>query len=136
MIWTNINCFYGILILTAAVTACAMYAYYKNTKRPAHDPKKRDFHRAAIFLVPFTWPLFLLAFILLLVLRVILFVLKTVAFGIFLVLLPLVFLGLRLLFIFTWVDKILTSIGNQLMEANTFLIRLFLRPWVGSSGST
>ena len=76
MIWTNINCFYGILILTAAVTACAMYAYYKNTKRPAHDPKKRDFHRAAIFLVPFTWPLFLLAFILLLVLRVILFVLK------------------------------------------------------------
>ena len=135
MIWTNANCLYGVLLISSAFTACAMYAYYKNTKRLANDPKKREFHRAAIFLVPFTWPLFLVAFLLLLVLRVTLFVLKAVAFGIFLVLFPFVLFGLRVLVILTWVDKILTSIGNQLMEANTFLIRLFLRPWADSSGS-
>lgn len=135
MIWTNVNCLYGILIFTAIIMACAMYASYKNSQRMANDPEKKDFHRAAIFLVPFTWPLFLTAFLLLLVLRVILFVLKAVAFGIFLVLFPFMLFGLRVLVILTWIDKILTSIGNQLMEANTFLIRLFLRPWADSSAS-
>lgn len=112
-----------------------MYAYYKNAKRLASDPKKKDFHRAAIFLIPFIWPLFLIAYMLLLALRVILFVLKAAAFGLFLILFPFALLGLRRLFILTWVDKILASIGNQLMEANTLLIRVFLRPWAGSSGS-
>jgi hypothetical protein len=125
----------GILGITLFFTLCAIYAKYINSRRPANDPKKRDFHPAAIFLVPFTWPLLSAAFILLLVLRLVFLILKVVAYGVFLVLFPFVLLGLRGQFLFAWIDKILTSIGNKLMEANTFLIRLFLRPWAGTNGS-
>ena len=119
----------GILILTCIATACAVYAYFANSRRPDDDPKKRDFEPAAILLVPFTWPLLLIAFLLLSILRLLFFALRAIAYGIFLVLLTLVLLGKRKPFLFVLIDKIFTSIGNALMEANTFLIRLILYPW-------
>jgi len=115
----------GMLIISLLVIVCAMYAYSINSQRPDDDPKKKDFHPAAIFLASFTWPFFLLAFTLLLLLRFILFILKAIAYGIFLILFTLALVGARKPFIF----KIMNYIGDALLEANTLLIKLFLSPW-------
>jgi hypothetical protein len=97
----------------------AGYAYHVNSKRPADDPKKKDFYFAAIFLAPIMWPLFLFAF-------VFLFITKAILYFVFLILLTIALFIIRKPFILTWLDKIATKIGNILLEANTRLIKLFI----------
>lgn len=95
----------------------AGYAYRVNAKRPEDDPKKKNFRPTAIFLAPITWPFLILGFILL-------FILKAVLYGIFLVILTIALVVVRKPFIFVWLDKIATKIGNILLEANTRLLNL------------
>lgn len=112
----------GYILLCLILWAFAGYAYRVNVRRPADDPKKREFHPAAVFLAPVTWPLIVLGFISL-------FVLKAILYAIFLVILTVALVVIRKPFIFIWLDKIATRVGNMLLEANTMLIKIFLSPW-------
>ena len=123
------NCCQGYILLSLILWAFAGYAYRVNTRRSADDPKKRDFHPAAVFLAPITWPLFVLGFISL-------FILKAILYGIFLVVLTIALVVVRKPFIFVWLDKIATKVGNMLLEANTQLIKIFLSPWVDNPQPT
>jgi len=115
----------GVLVISLVVMASTAYAYSVNSRRLNDDRKKKDFHPAAVFLATFTWPFFLLAFTLLFILRFIVLILKAIAYGIFLILFTLALVGARKPFIF----RIMNAIGDALLEANTLLIKLFLRPW-------
>ena len=106
----------GFVLLTVFMLICAGYAYRVNARLAQDDPKKRDFHIGAIFLAPITWILFLLASITIFILRVVFYLL-------FLILFTIAVLAIRKPFLFVWLDKIATKIGNKLLEANTFLIK-------------
>lgn len=106
----------GLIVLTLFIIGCAGYAFRVNARLPQDDPKKRDFHFGAIFLAPITWLLFLLASITIFILRVIFYIL-------FLMLFTIAVLAVRKPFLFIWLDKITTKVGNKLLEANTFLIK-------------
>jgi len=99
--------------------ACAGYAYRVNAKRSTDDPKKKIFHPAAIFLAPFTFPVFILAWITL-------FVIRALFYGIFLVIFTVGLVVIRKPFLLIWLDKVATKVGNILLEANMLLVRLFL----------
>ena len=114
------------LLLMLFIFACAGYAYRINAKRTAEDPKKRDFHPVAIFLAPFTWPFFLFAFLFI-------FVLRVLVYGLFLILFTIALVAIRKPFLFIWLDSIATYIGNKLLEANTFLIRIVFGDWGNNS---
>jgi hypothetical protein len=115
----------GYILLCLILWAFAGYAYRVNARLPADDPKKRDFHPFAVFLAPVTWPLFIFGFISL-------FVLKAFLYGIFLVIFTIALVVIRKPFIFVWLDKLATKVGNILLEANTKLIKFFLDPWIGN----
>ena len=112
----------GAFLLSVVLFAFAGYAYRVNAKRPSDDPLKRDFHPLAIFLAPITWPFFLLAFTALLIVKAILY-------GIFLILFTIALLGFRKPFLLVWLEKIATKVGNKLLEANTFLIKVVFGSW-------
>jgi len=114
------------LLLMLLIFACAGYAYRINARRTDDDPKKRDFHPGAIFLAPFTWPFFLLAFIFI-------FVLRALVYGLFLILFTIALVAIRKSFLFIWLDSIATYIGNKLLEANTRLIRIAFGDWGNNS---
>jgi hypothetical protein len=97
--------------------ACAGYAYRVNAQRAVDDPKKHDYHIGAIFLAPITWILFLLASVTIFILRVVFYVLLLILFTISVI-------AFRKPFLFVWLDKIATKVGNKLLEANTFLIKV------------
>ncbi|HLF74607.1 MAG TPA: hypothetical protein VI524_09685 [Anaerolineales bacterium] len=111
------------------ITACAMYAYYVNSKRPDNDPKKKNYHPLAILLAPITFPL-------LIIFSVSIFILRVVTYGVFMVLFIFALIVIRKPFILEWLKKKATAIGDRLLEANTLLIRIFLRPWASSGESS
>jgi hypothetical protein len=100
------------------IMACAGYAYYVNARRADDDPQKRDFHPLAIILAPITWPFFILA-------SIIIFVLRALLFGAALILFTLALIGVREPVIFQWLRRKVISFGNKLLEANTALIKLW-----------
>ena len=106
----------GFFLLMAFMLICAGYAYLVNARLARDDPKKRDFHMGAVVLAPITWILFLFASITIFILRVVFYIL-------FLILFTIAVLAFRKPFLFVWLDKIATKIGNKLLEANTFLIK-------------
>ena len=106
----------GFFLLMAFMLICAGYAYLVNARLAQDDPKKRDFHIGAIVLAPITWIFFLFASITIFILRVVFYIL-------FLILFTIAVLAFRKPFLFVWLDKIATKIGNKLLEANTFLIK-------------
>jgi hypothetical protein len=122
MLFFYINYCWPVWILLSLIAwAFAGYAYRVNAKRLAGDPKKRDFHPAAIFLAPILWPLFLFGYISILVIKV-------VAYGVFLVLFTVA------LFVFQkssvpWLDDTAAWIGDKLLGANTFLIKVAFGDW-------
>ena len=65
---TNYLC-NGIFLLSLFFML-AEYAYLVNAKRPPGDPKKRNYQFGAILLAPITWPLFLIAPLILFLLRI------------------------------------------------------------------
>ena len=80
MLWSNVNgCCNGLLILMGIITVCVMYAYHIDSQRPDDDPKKKNYHPLAILLAPITFPLFLVFYISL-------FILRVIAYAVFLVL--------------------------------------------------
>ena len=121
-------CCNGILLLMVVATAFAVFAYYVDSKRPADDPKKKNYHPLAVLLVPITLPL-------LIVFSVSIFILRVAAYGIFMLLFIFALLFIREPVIVESLQKNATSIGDRLMEANTFIVRFFLGPWTDTNGS-
>lgn len=113
----------GALMVSFLVTAFAGYAYYINSQRPPDDPEKKDFHPEALIFVFFTWPILLPAIISVFLLRALLYGVFIVCFSIFLILIP---PELREP---TWAERKMKKIGDALLEANSFLIKLLLKPW-------
>ena len=103
---------------------CAVYAYVVNVRRLPDDPEKKDFYLAAVFLAPITSIPLLVGVILLSIVR-------AVWYGVVLLIFILALILRRNAFLLEWLHKKITYIGDKLLEANTFLIKLLLRPWVG-----
>jgi hypothetical protein len=122
MLLSDVNrCWNGVIVLVAILMSCALYAHYIDSKRPADDPKKKHHHPLAVLLAPVTFPI-------LLVLSISLFILKVLVYGIFAVLFIFALIFIRKPFLLEWLRKIAIGIGDRLMEANSLLIRIFLRP--------
>ena len=119
------NCFIVVALISVMSTT---YAYYVDSRRSDNDPKKKNYPLLAILLAPITFPLFL-------ILYAFIFFLKVVAYAVFLILFTFALIFIRKPFILEWLKKIALTVGNLLLEANTLLIRIFLRPLAGSSGS-
>jgi hypothetical protein len=113
------NCCFSYFLLFLVIWGFAGYAYLVNSKRPDDDPDKKDFQFEAIFLAPITWPLFLVFYVLL-------FIIKALLYGVFLVLFTIALLVIRKPFFLVWLKKIALKVGNKLLVANTELIDLFL----------
>ena len=111
-----------------AVTGCAMFAYFVDSNRAADDPKKKNYHPLAILLAPITFPI-------LAILSISFFILRVVVYTVFMVLFILALMCIRKPLITEGLQKTATSLGDRLMEANTFIVRLFLRPWTDTNGS-
>ena len=117
----------GTLLLMLLVMTCAGYSYYVNSKRPDHDPKKRNFHPIAIILAPVTFPLFI-------IFSLSIFLIRVLIYGAFMILLTFALLVIRKPFLVIWLRKTAVTCGNVLLETNTLLIKLFLRPWANEPG--
>jgi hypothetical protein len=109
------------ILLSLLIWALAGYSYRVNAKRPADDPKKRDFNPGAIFLAPITWPLLLFGYISL-------FIIKALAYGVFLILFTVALLVFQKSSL-PWLDNTAAWIGDKLLEANTLLIRIAFGDW-------
>lgn len=118
----------GILGLMLFAWVCAAYAYVVNSRRLASDPQKRDFYLAAVFLAPITFIPLLLGIILL-------FIVRALFYCLFLIVFIFALIVIRNAFLLKWLHRTATYIGDKLLEANTLLIKLFLRPWAGESGT-
>lgn len=112
----------GAFWATLLIFACAGYAYRVNARRPDDDPKKRDFRPSAIFLAPFTWPLLFVFWLSLLSLR-------ALVYGIFLILFTVALVAFQESDVPDWLSDKLAWIGNKLLEANTFLIKIAFGGW-------
>lgn len=109
----------GIILLMAAIMACAFYAYHVDSRRREDDPKKKNYHPLAILLAPITGPI-------LLILIVSLFLLRVAMYGIFMVLFILALIFVRKPFILDALRKLATAVGDRLLEANSILIGFFM----------
>ena len=107
----------GLIWFMLFLLACAAYAFCVDARRPNDDPEKRNFHFDAIFLSLITWPFIPLAFIMISILRVFIYM-------VFLAFFAIALIAIRKPFIFIWLKRIATNIGNALLEANTLLIKI------------
>ena len=114
-------CCLGYFLLLFLFWAFAGYAYRVNERRAADDPKKRSYSPGAMLLVPF-WPLLVFGFICL-------FIIRVLTFGIILVLFTVALVVIRKPFLLIWFHKAATWIGDRLLAANSFLIKLALGDW-------
>jgi len=116
-------CLMGVALLSVI---CTTYAYYVNSRREYDDPKKKIYNPLAVLFAPITVPVFIILYALL-------FLLKAVAYGVFLVLFTFALLVIRKPFLLERLKKIALTVGNLLLEANTLLIRIFVRPLADSA---
>jgi hypothetical protein len=114
--YSNYLCL-GILLFTLILFACATYAYRLNAKRAADDPKKLDISFGVVLLAPLTWPLLLIGVISL-------FIIKALLYGVFLLLFTVALLFIRKSSLIAWLKKTAAWIGDRLLQANTFLIKI------------
>jgi hypothetical protein len=109
--------FYCIILPLFIFLVSAGRAYRVNARLTDDNPKKRNYSILSIFLAPFTWPIFLLVYFFILIVKVL-------AYGLFLILFAIALVVIRKPFLFEWLDRIFTSIGNKLLWANTLLIKI------------
>jgi hypothetical protein len=113
----------GALVVSLLVALCAGYAYSINAQRAEDDPEKRNYSPGAFILVFFTWPILLPLLISLFLLRVLLYGVFIMLFIVFLFIIP------RESPKATWLEMKMAKIGDALLRANAFLIKLMVRPW-------
>ena len=106
-----------IMVCFLIVFVIAVYAYGVDSRRPANDPKKRNFHPFAVLLVPILLPLIL-------PLVVLLFIGTILLYAGFLLIFAFLLLTLRRPFLFEWLHKFAVFVGDPLLRLNSYLIRL------------
>ena len=111
-----------MLFISVFVTACAAQAYAANSQRSEDDPERKDYFLAAVFLAPITFIPLLLGIILVFILRALFYCLYLIVFIFALIV-------IRNSFLLQWLRKAVMYIGDKLLEANTFLIKLLIMPW-------
>ena len=62
--------FKALLWITLIICLCVIYAYVVDSQREEDDPEKRNYQVGAIVLTLFTWPVLLIVFVSLFLLRV------------------------------------------------------------------
>lgn len=112
----------AMVVGSLLVTVCMMYAVILNSQRSDTDPEKRQYRPGTVLLVFFTWPI-------LLPMIVSLFILRTLLYGFFLILFTICLIIMprahpRL----SWLERKFARIGEILLQVNTALLELFLRP--------
>ena len=112
------NCLKGYLLLSLIFVAFSAVAYRVNAKREASDPEKKEFNPAAVILAPL-WPFFL-------IMSISLFILRVLVQTIFLILFTIALVAFRKPFLLTWLQKVIVKIGNKLLLANTYLIKIVI----------
>lgn len=115
-------CWLGLILLSLMFWAIAGYAYRVHAKRTADDPDKKAFHPMAVHLVPFMWPVLFL-------ISILIFMTRALLYGIFLILFAFALVAFRKPFLLIWLDKTAKKVGDKLLEANTFLIRIAFGNW-------
>jgi hypothetical protein len=115
----------GMLVVSILLAICAGYAYSVNSQRSEDDSGKKNYLLGAIIFTYFMWPFFLIAFISLFLIRALSYGFFFILFTLFLILIP------RESPEPTWLEKTAAKVGERLLEVNTLLIKLFLRPWAG-----
>ena len=115
-----VYCGWGILLISILAWLSSGYAYLANRQEAPDDRSRRDYDLGAVFLAPITWPFFFVA-------GIMFTILKAVFFGFFLLVFSLAVAVIRKPFFWPWIEPVLSRIGRSLLEANTFLIRLFKR---------
>ena len=113
-----VGCINGYMVITCLFLVFTGYAYLVNSKLKSNDLIKKQFHPIAIF-PTLLWPLFILAWI-------ILFILRALGYSLFIVIFGFSLTFIRKPFLLTWLSKMALKIGNKLLKANMLLIRLFL----------
>lgn len=118
MLFSNPStCCRNYFVICLILWGIAGYVYSVNSRLPDDDPKKRNYHPAAVFLAPLTLPLFAAGYISLLIIKAFLY-------GLFLVTFTILIIIVRKPFVIEWLKKIINFIGRVLLGANTILIRL------------
>lgn len=112
----------GGLLLTFIFYMCAGYAYHINSQRAPDDPEKRNIPLAVVLLGPIVWPVLLFGFISL-------FLIKALVYSIFLVLFAIALLVIRKPFLISWLKKSAVWIGDRLLGANIFLMKIAFGDW-------
>ena len=113
----------GMLIVSLLLGVCVVYAYSVNSQRSEDDQEKKNYKLGAIIFTFLTWPLFLIAFISLFLIRALSYGFFFILFTIFLIMIP------RETSEPIWLERTAARIGETLLDANTMLIKLFLKPW-------
>jgi len=113
----------GLLWITLIICLFVIFAWIVDSQREDDDPEKRNYPVGAIVLSLFTWPILLIVFVSLFLLRVFFYGFFLAVFTIALLFLP------RGSYQLSWLEKRAARIGERLLQANTLLIRIFLRPW-------
>lgn len=122
MLLNNTECLCnGTFLVALILMACAGYAYRIDARRPDDDPKKRNYPPLAIVFAPITFPFFAVLSLLILIMRVLMY-------GVFLLLFPIALVAIRQPFLLLWLRKAAIFVGNKLLDANTILARLLLKP--------
>jgi hypothetical protein len=119
--YSNYLC-YSFLLITLIFYVCAGYAYRVNAQRAADHPEKRNIPLAAVLLGPIIWPVLLFGVISL-------FLIKALVYSIFLVLFAIALLVIRKPFLINWLKKSAVWIGDRLLGANIFLMKIAFGDW-------
>src|SRR5512141_2925461 len=101
----------GMLIVSLLLAACAGFAYSVNSQRSEDDSEKRNYQLGAIIFTFFTWPLFLIAFISLFLIRALSYGFFFILFTIFIIIIP------RESTEPIWLEKTAAKIGETLLGA-------------------
>lgn len=113
----------SLLWITLIICLCVIYAWIVDSQREEDDPEKRNYQIGAMVLTLFTWPVLLIFFISIFLLRVFFYGFFLAVFTIALIFLP------RGSYQLSWLEKTAARVGELLLRANTLLIKIFLRPW-------
>lgn len=107
----------GLLLLTVIFYLCVGYSYYLNEKREPNDPKRLDIPLGVVLLAPITWPFALIGAISLIIIRILIY-------GVLLILFVVAVIVIRKPFFFAWLKKTAAWIGDGLLKANLFFLKI------------
>ncbi len=113
-------CLLGLICISALLVSFAGYSYFINQRVSPGDPAHKDYDVYSLFLVPITWPLFLIFGALFAVLRALFF-------GAALLLFTVAAVVIRVPFFWPLLEPLVKKIGNTLLKVNTALLQLFTR---------